>query len=269
MPPPPEGLARIEEWVRAAVRGRESGPGTGEVVAPLPNLGPEEQVAIYRHAWFARLAGCIEEDFPGVRCAAGEEAFAALVRAYLLECPPRSWNIARAGDRFTGFVAAREGLPHREFLADLARVEWSWTTIFDREEGPVLVPSSLAGVAPERLAGARFPLAGTAEIHEVRFPVNPFLDAVKEGEAPAVPGPGGTAAVLVFRSGTVVHRMDLPPGALAALRALQAGRTLGEAMEAAADAAGVPLDELAPDVTRWFGEWAAGGVFAEAVLPGA
>ncbi len=266
-PGPSSSLADLERRVRAAVRRQEGQGGPDSFAAPLPVLDPGEQVALYRSMWFSRLLGILRSDFPGTAAALGEEGFADLARAYLEAHPPADPNISRTGERFAAFAAAREGLPHREFLADLARVEWSSTTIFDREDGPVLVPSSLAGVAPERLAGARFPLASTAEIHGVRFPVNPFLDAVKEGGSPPVPGPGGPGAVLVFRSGTVVHRMDLPPGALAVLRALEAGRTLGEAMEAAADAAGVPLEELAPDMTRWFGEWAAGGVFAGAVLP--
>lgn len=261
----PASLADLERRLRAAVTGAEG--GAEAFAARLPALAPAEQVAIYRAQWFSRLLGILRTDFPGTAAALGEEGFSALVRAYLGALPPTDPNISRTGERFAAFVAGREGLPHRAFLADLARVEWAATSIFDREDGPVLDPSTLAGVPPERIAGARFPLASTAEVHEVRHPVNPFLDAVRDGGTPEVPRPGGPAAVLVFRSGTVVHRMDLAPGALAAIRALDRGLTLGEAMEAAAAGAGVPLEDLAPDVTRWFGEWAAGGVFARAELP--
>lgn len=263
-PKAPRSLVDLERQVREAVTG---GGSLDAVASRLPVLEPGEQVGIYRAQWFARLLGILRADFPGTAAALGGEGFEGLVRAFLAAHPPTDPNISRTGARLPAFAAAREGLPHREFLADLTRVEWASTSIFDREDGPVLDPGDLAGVAPERLAGARFPLAATAEIHEVRHPVNPFLDAVRDGAAPAVPGPGGPGAVLVFRSGTVVHRMDLPPGALALLRALQGGRTLGDAMEAAAGAAGAPVEDLAPEVTRWFGEWSAGGVFAGVVLP--
>jgi hypothetical protein len=254
-------LSDLERQVRAAVT---SGGSLDAVASRLPVLEPGEQVDIYRAQWFSRLLGILRADFPGTAAALGPEGFEGLARAYLAAHPPTDPNISRTGARLPAFVAAREGLPHREFLADLARVEWASTSIFDREDGPVLDPATLAGVPPERLAAARFPLASTAEIHEVRHAVNPFLDAVRDGGTPAVPGPGGPAAVLVFRSGTVVHRMDLPPGALALLRALEEGKPLGDAMESAAGAAGVPVEDLAVDVTRWFGEWAAGGVFAGA-----
>lgn len=258
----------LERQVRAAVT---AGASLDAVASPLPVLDPGEQVDIYRAQWFSRLLGILRADYPGTAAALGPEGFEGLVRAYLAAHPPTDPNISRTGARLPAFVAAREALPHREFLADLSRVEWASTSIFDREDGPVLDPAALAGVPPERLAAARFPLATTAEIHEVRHPVNPFLDAVRDGGTPAVPAPlipapGVPAAVLVFRSGTVVHRMDLPPGALALLRALHGGKSLGDAMESAAEAAGVPVEDLAADVTRWFGEWAAGGVFAGVVL---
>ena len=53
----------------------------------------------------------------------------------------------------------------------------------------------------------------------------------------------------------------------AVLRALFDGATLEEAVVAAAAAPGVDPGELAEGIGGWFREWAAGGVFGEAVPP--
>jgi hypothetical protein len=237
------------------------------VVAALPSLAPAEQVAIYRHSWFARLEECLREDFPGVAFAAGPETFAALVRDYLRERPPRSWNIARAGDRFAPFLAEREGLRHRAFLAELALLEWTVTEVFDRERSPALDLEALRALPPERVAATRFRRAGTAELLAFSHPVNAFFQAVRDGGRPEVPGPAATA-VAVYRAGPAgeerVWRHDLTPPMHALLRALFAGRTLEEAAEACVEETGADPDEVAGSIGGWLGAWAAGGVLAEA-----
>ena len=270
MRPRTEGLAGIEEWVRAAVRGEDPGRATGEVVTALPTLGPEEQVAIYRHAWLSRLAGCLEEDFPGVRHAVGEVAFAALAREYLLACPPRSWNIARAGDRFAAFLGARVDLPHRGFLAELATLEWTVTGLLDREAPAPLDLDGLRSLPPETVAGARFLRSATAEVLDFSHPVNSYFQAVRDGGRPGIPSPGVTA-VAVYRSGLPgeerVWRLDLTPPMRSLLRSLFAGATLEEATEACAGEPGADADAIAAGIGGWFREWAAGGVFGGVILP--
>jgi hypothetical protein len=257
----PGTLADLERRVREAVT---RGAPDLDAFAPIAALDPAGSVRVYRDGWFSRLESILASDFPGVAAALGDDGFADLARAYLAAHPPRDPIISRVGAEFAPFVAAREGLPHRAFLADLARLEWTVTSAFDHPDAPVLDPATLKDLPPERLAGARFPLAATTAVLEVSHPVHAFLDAVKRGESPPIPGPGGPPAVLVFRSAVVVKRMDLEREALAALRTLEEGGTLADAMEAAAAAADRPVEDLAPRVTAWFGEWAWGGVFAEA-----
>lgn len=264
-PRAPEGLADLERRVRAAVTGAA---GAEDLLTPLAALAPGEQVRVYREGWFSRLLGILRGDFPGVAAAAGEERFAVLARGYLAAHPPHDPNITWTGHRFAEYVASRKGLEEGEFLADLARLEWAVTTVFDRPDGPVLDPRSLEGVPPGKVAGARFPRATTAEVHEFRHPVHGYLDAVRRGESPPVPGPV-PCAVLVSRAGSQVRRMPLEPEALAAIRALHGGATLREALEAAAGAAAsAAAGDLPARVTGWFAEWARVGAFAGVVLPG-
>jgi len=261
---PAGGLADLERRIREAVT---RGEGAEDLLQPLAAFRPGEQVRVYHEGWFSRLLGILRDDFPAVAAAAGEEEFGRLARAYLEAHPPRDPNITFVGEAFAEFLARRPRLRRREFLADLARLEWAVTSVFDRADGPVLDPASLRDAGSGRIAAARFPRASTAELLEFRHPVNGFLDAVRRGDAPAPPRAAPTA-VLVSRAGAVVRRMEVPPEALVALKALYAGRSLAEAVDAAAAAAGpAGAASLPARVTAWFGEWAANGAFARADLP--
>ncbi|HEU4394985.1 MAG TPA: putative DNA-binding domain-containing protein [Planctomycetota bacterium] len=263
--PPSLGLADLERRVREAVTRGEGLPG---ILEPLAAFRPGEQVGIYHEGWFARLLGILKDDFPATAAAAGAKGFAPLARAYLEAHPPRDPNITWVGDGFAAFLAGRRGLARRAFLSDLARLEWAVTSIFDRADGPVLDIDALREAGAGRIAAARFPRASTAELLEFRHPVNAYLDAVRRGGRPRVPAPARTA-VLVSRAGTQVRRMELPREALAALKALYAGKSLSAAVDAAGRAAGRKrAADLPSRVTAWFGEWVANGAFAPAVVPG-
>jgi hypothetical protein len=131
-------------------------------------------------------------------------------------------------------------------------------------------PAVLRDLPPEAVAGARFRPAATAALLEFAWPVNAYFQAVRDGGKPAIPGPG-PSAVAVFRAGPPgeerVWRHDLTPPMRAVLSALFAGATLEEAVEAAAATPGVDPGVLAEGIGGWFREWAAGGVFGEAILP--
>ena len=261
------GLAGLERWVRAGVTGRApAASAVAGVVAPLPGLSPGASLRIYRDGWFSRLRRVLADDYPALARALGEQGFDGLVRGYLAARPPRHYNIARAGEGMAGYVARRRDLAGRAFLADLARLEWAVTSVFDREDGPVLVPASLRGVAPERVAGARFPRAATAEVLVLRHPVNGYLSEAKRRRRQRMPRPA-RQVVAVSRVGDRVRRRVLTPPMHRLLARLYAGRPLGDALERSASESGESAGAFAARVRRWFRDWVEGGMFAEAVLP--
>jgi hypothetical protein len=64
-----------------------------------------------------------------------------------------------------------------------------------------------------------------------------------------------------------VWRLDLKESAHAALSALRRGRTVGDAVAAAARAWTGKPDKLQSQIRQWFGEWATEGFFARIVRP--
>ena len=70
------------------------------------------------------------------------------------------------------------------------------------------------------------------------------------------------AWVAVYRKEFQVRRLDLAEAAHAALSALHRGRTVGQAVAAAARVWTCSAEELQSRIRRWFGEWASEGFFA-------
>ncbi len=81
---------------------------------------------IYANAYFYRIKDALAEQFPLVHHVLGPDGFHNLATDYLCLAPPRSPDLARAGDRLPAFLrafaACRRDPP---YLADFARCEWA------------------------------------------------------------------------------------------------------------------------------------------------
>ena len=224
------------------------------LILPSKTLRPDQRVAIYADAYLARLVEALESDFPAVSRKLGRRAFHRLCRAYLERHPSRSPSLNPLGRTLPDFMspgAAR----------DLARVEAAMSEVFDGEPMDTLRPADFGKIAPEKFARLRLSFVPTFRLLALDHDVNGFIDAVRQERRTLPPLRRRRAWVAVYRKEFQVWRVDLQESAHAALSALQRGRTVGEAVAAAARAwTGTP-EELQSRIRRWFGEWASEGFF--------
>src|SRR5690242_18175472 len=96
----------LEHWMQSVLTGPVSRPSESdakdfpaiaEIVTPSRALSAEARLAIYSHAYFARLLECLRSEFPAVRQAAGDEAFAGFAAGYLAAFPSRSYTLGELG----------------------------------------------------------------------------------------------------------------------------------------------------------------------------
>ena len=109
-----------------------------------PTLSVEQGLAIYHHAYRARLLGVMLEDFPAVRYWLGDEDFAVLVQAYLDAYPSRHFSLRWLGERFAGFLQQQLNPEHSAPLVELANLEWAFTLAFDALPGAPLSLEQMA-----------------------------------------------------------------------------------------------------------------------------
>lgn len=123
-----------------------------------PGDGIGTRLDIYRSGYLARLVEAIESDYPALRRILGEGAFGSLVGRYARACPPRSFDIGRAGDRLPVFLDQDPLTRDLPFLPDLARLEWALRVAFVAPDATPLAWEDLGAIDPEAVADTAFRL---------------------------------------------------------------------------------------------------------------
>ena len=282
-------LGQIQRWMQATImhpagvaegiasaearRHIDVGPDEAETVVTRSRaLTALERLAIYGHAYYARLLECLREEFPVLKHALGEELFDAFAVEYLGLYPSRSYTLFRLGTNFPRFLA--ETRPDREgegspapnwpdFLIDLATLELTFNEVFDGPgvEGERLLDADrLRVLSPERLLEARLVGVPCLRLLALRYPAHKYFTAVRRQEEPDLPGPAETF-LGVTRRHYVVRHYELSRPAYQILHALLAGVSVGQSISRAVEEAGPDLDRLPDNLWTWFHDWAAEGFF--------
>jgi hypothetical protein len=188
----------------------------------------------------------------------GDEAFTRLVSGYVQAHPSRSYTLNRLGDHLPEYIRSAAGLPRREFLFDLALLELAMSQVFDAEESPVLTPVAIAAVPPDAWERVRLKPIRAFRLLSFRYPVNAYLQSVKEGTAhPSLRRKNNW--VVVFRRNYTLWRLDLTRQAHDLLQSLVAGKPLGQALSTSLARNRHSISEV--QLFSWFREWVADGLF--------
>ncbi len=259
------GTAR--EAVASTEASRELQPeAIGEVIRPSRTLQPVERVGIYHGMYLLRMRDALLGDYPGLEHFLGEGGFARLVGAYVQVHPSLSHTLNRLGDHLPEFIAQHSDLPRREFCAELARLERAVSEVFDAPHAPPLSEAAIAGVAPAAWENARLRPIQAFRLLALRYPVNSYLQSVRDEDHDHHPKPRLKAEwVAVYRRDYAVYRLELTKTAHDLLTDLGSGERLGDAIAAALRRPGRPKPSP-DDLFRWFREWVAGGMFGAVQL---
>jgi hypothetical protein len=268
------GLERIQRWMQACIieqgsweeavnseRAQAAIPASQaqEVVLPSKTLSASERLDVYREMYLLRMEEALSSDYPGVKHYLGDEEFLRLVARYVEVYPSRSYTLNRLGDHFPEFVATLGDLPKKDFLHDLARLEYALTCVFDGAESASLTAEAVRAVPQEAWETSRLKPIEAFRLLEFDYPVSRYLGFVDE-ENPAPRLGRKKTWVVAYRRDYHVHRIDLAQPAYELLSALAGGKTVGEAIVS------VMIRKWRPAVKQarlfeWFRDWMAEGLF--------
>jgi hypothetical protein len=279
------------------IDGRDMHAVADEFIKSSARLSAFERLEIYSRSYWFRLLECLYDDYPGLRAVLGEERFMTLARAYLAECPSRSFTLRNLGSRLHGFLLEHPELsaPRTELAIDMSLMEWAQIVAFD---GPAKKPISEGDLLGADPATLRLALQPYLTLLKLEYPLDEFLLGMKRdrsrGEASnaidSAPKQRRQRELKLPRrrvTHLAIHRCDnsvyykrLAPEAFALLAAMQDGRPLAQACEIAfastrvaknADAtktrrrkATVPIDDPASLIRTWFETWTGLGWFCKA-----
>jgi hypothetical protein len=238
-----------------------------EVIRPSRTLSAAERLDIYHGMYPLRMYDALEYDYPGLAHFLGVESFREFVREYVLAYPSRSYTLNRLGDHVPEFLKSAR-VPKREFCHDLARLELAVTQVFDAPETPALGPERIDAVPAEAWEGARLHTIAAFRLCAFRYPVNDYLQSLRDERHRHPPVRLKNTWVAIYRRDYGVYRLDLSRPAHDLLADLAAGMTLGGAVQAALRRPSRP--QVDPNLLfRWFREWVSSGVFRSVELGGA
>jgi hypothetical protein len=232
----------------------------GEVVLPSKSLKPVERLGIYHGMYLLRMVEALQADFPALEHFLGEDAFRELVRAYVQAFPSRSYSLNPLGDHLPEFVRTAPGVKRPEFCHDLARLELAVSQVFDAPETPPLTEAAIAAVAPEAWETARLKTIEAFALLAFRYPVNAYLQTVRDDNHQHPRARLKDTWVAVYRRDYGVFRLDLTRAAHDLLADLAQGTPLGRAV-AEAVRRGERRAPSEAELFRWFRQWVSGGIF--------
>jgi hypothetical protein len=244
-----------------------------EYIKPNDRLTSVERLEIYSRSYWFRILDSLYDDFPGLRAVLGQRVFHRLSRAYLADCPSRSFTLrnlgSRLGDWLQGnpqYAGSRSGL-----ALDMVRLEWAHIEAFDNAAEKILGPEDLLELGPEfraalqpyiRLLALQYP------VDELRIQVNRASDergfasnaALKQKDRNMTRRLSRSKSEQVFLA---VHRLNhtvyyrrIGAEEYLLLSALRDGLPIGGAILCAFKNSSASTDEQGSMLEAWFAVWA-------------
>ena len=202
-------------------------------VAARDTRSAVRRFAVHRNNVVASLVKAIAARFPAVQKIVGEDFFAAMARAFVVERPPRSPLLATYGDEFADFIGS---------FAPAANcpISPTWRGSRPRAPAPITPPTRPRSPQANWRHSARTPSAACASSYILRWrscaPRIPIVTiwAMNSGmQAPALIESWSAEDALIVRPYLDVEVRLLPPGGAAFPSALAENRSLGEAANVA------------------------------------
>jgi hypothetical protein len=274
-------LTFTERMQRIAPDGQPMRAYAARFIKPNDRLTSFERLEIYNRQYWFRLLSSMVEDFPGLRAVLGAARFEAMSKAYITDCPSRSFTLRNLGSQLGSWLHQRpRWAGKKQALAlDIVKLEWAEIEAFDGKAEPPLRPEDLAANSGGNL---RLRLQPYIQLLSLRYPVDDLLLEIKntseENEVAsnafqerrkrkrvqtvAKLKPAGIA-LAVHRIDNSVYFRRLEPEEFALLTELKQGRALQKAVDHAFSETKIPPQELPALVQRWFHSWAAFGWFCQ------
>lgn len=219
----------------AALRGAAPAPS-----ARLAEQDARRQLGIdaYRANAAAIAERALAAAYPTLQALVGEQDFARLARALWRHAPPQRGDLAQWGQDLPAFVEAQADLDAWPYLGDCARLDAAILQCEGATDA-ALDRDTLAWLAEHPPEALRLRLAPAVQLLASRWPVAALHAAHRHDDEDAVAAvrealaTGQAEPVVVARTGWRADVMPVDAAVFAWMRALQARRTLAEALQRA------------------------------------
>ena len=242
-------------------------------IKPNDCLSSSERLEIYSRSYWFRVFDSLYDDFPGLRAVLGERYFHRLSRAYLAECPSRSFTLRNLGSRLEDWLRRnpRYAGSRHALALDMVRLEWAHIEAFDNAAEKVLGPEDLLELGPRfrarlqphiRLLALQYPV-DTLRIqvnrasYERGAASNTVLKRERRNMTRRVSQSSPEQIFLaVHRRNFMVYYRRIDAEEYRLLGALSDGQSIAKAVRLAFENSSTSTEDQELMIERWFATWA-------------
>jgi hypothetical protein len=279
-------LTSSERMRPTAPDGRRMRAYAERFIKPNDRLTSFERLEIYNRQYWFRLLSSMMEDFPVLRAILGDRRFDAMCKAYISDCPSRSFTLRNLGANLESWLRKHPSWAEKKqaLALDVVRLEWADIETFDGKSEPVLRPEDLTGANAPKL---RLRLQPYLQLLSLRYPVDDLLLEMRKEEDTDFASNAfeekrkrkrvhAVAKLKPARIFIAVHRVDnsvyfrrIAREEFAILKELRDGKPLGKAIEDALKKTAIAPHKRAAAVQEWFQQWATLGWFCKSRIASA
>ena len=233
--------------------------GITAAIVDAPPLPAKDRLAIYRNAYQVRLIDALHETYPVLHSLLGDEVWVELGEAFVAEHPSTFRSIRWYGRELPDFLAERAPFSGEPVLAEISRLEWTLSEVFDSPDAEPLPRTALARVDPAEWGSLKFAFHPSLRRLAFNWNTAAVWKAMNADETPPRPERAPAAASwLLWRQNLQNYFRSMTAAETAALDAALRGRNFGEICECLDDL--LPREQIPAAAASLLGAWADGGI---------
>jgi len=154
-------LEKLQQTFQDCVINSDS-KGATDWISAQGRAEPEVQVSIYSHAYRARLQEVLENDFPVLHQAIGDDHFRLLIDNYIENYPSKYYSLRNFACDFPAYIQSlldnNKLQQDAAWLYELSLFEWSLGQAFDATDSVLFSEQDMAAIPPADWPELKFSL---------------------------------------------------------------------------------------------------------------
>ncbi len=168
--------------------------------------GKHPRLAVYRHAYYARLQEALSQDYNAIHTLLGDEAFSELCQRYATRYPSSFTSLRWYGQNISTFLSEEAPYNDHPYLSELAYFEWQLVNTFDAADSNIANITDAARIPAEHWPELRIKLIPSVRWCTYRWNILPVWQAAKdETDMPELTMLPETAHCLIWRQGLTTN----------------------------------------------------------------